>query len=66
MMGDKLFYGKDGHYDAVRTLHYRVRRAVRIAVQAGVTVPFSLETLIEAGVGVGTIRKVYRREAKQT
>lgn len=41
-----------------------MRRHVRRAAKYGGTVPYSLQTLLEIGIGVGTIRKVYRnREA---
>lgn len=39
-----------------------VRRQVRVAVLAGRTLPYSLNTLLEAKVGTATIRKVYRKE----
>lgn len=39
-----------------------VRRQVRVAVLAGRTLPYSLNTLLESKVGLSTIRKVYRKE----
>lgn len=37
-----------------------VRRQVRLAVQLGRKLPYRLDTLLEAGVRVAAIRKVYR------
>lgn len=37
-----------------------VRRKVRLAAQCGGTVPYSLDTMLSAGVGVALIRKVSR------
>lgn len=39
-----------------------VRRQVRLAMESGRTLPYSLATLLEAKVGVAAIRKVYRNE----
>jgi hypothetical protein len=40
----------------------RIKRAVKLAVFTGGTLPFSLEKLISAGIGLDRIRKVYRKE----
>lgn len=49
-------------YDAVAEARKECRRQVRLAVQQGRTLPYSLSTLIDAGVGVVAIRKVYRNQ----
>lgn len=37
-----------------------IRRQVRLAVQVGRKLPYRLDTLLEAGVGIAAIRKIYR------
>jgi len=42
-----------------------VRRQVKIAIAAGRTLPYSLRTLVEAGIGIDRIRKVIRPNDKR-
>ena len=37
-----------------------IKRQIRLAYELGRTVPYSLSTLIDSGVSVNVIRKVYR------
>jgi hypothetical protein len=39
-----------------------MRRQVRLAILLGRTVPYSLGTLIDLGIGVAAIRKAYRNQ----
>jgi hypothetical protein len=39
----------------------KVKRDVRLAVKLGTKVPYSLDTLLEHGIGINTIYKVIRR-----
>jgi hypothetical protein len=48
-----------GHH-APREVRMTRRRQVKLALLTGRTVPYSLSTLLDAGIGVTTIRKVYR------
>lgn len=43
-----------------------VRRQIRLAYDAGRTVPYDLRTLVEAGVSLKVVRAVYRNPASQT
>lgn len=40
--------------------HKEIRKRVREAARNGTTVPYSLEVMIDAGIGLTTIRKVKR------
>ena len=40
----------------------KIKRDVRLAAKLGTTVPYSLNTLLEVGIGINTIYKVIRRK----
>lgn len=47
-------------YDSTKEARKECRRQVKLALLTGRTVPYSLATLLDAGIGVVAIRKVYR------
>lgn len=51
-------------HDPLRAARAECRRQVRLALRAGRTVPYSLATLLDAGISAAVIRRVYRGEER--
>lgn len=50
------------HQKYIAECKREVKRQIRLAYKTGRTVPYSLSTLIDSGVSLQVIRKVYRNE----
>ena len=52
--------GKVDFHDPEKEAQKELRRQVKLAIQTRTTVPYSLGQLVDAGIGIDTIRKVFR------